>query len=112
MEFPTLVYRDKGPHQRPGGTFNCMGASDGDHLQELFTQGWFLSLREAIASKHDADVAPEEPKSIATEEQHDDNAPPTRDELEAKANELGIKFDGRTSDAGLAKRIEDALSEA
>ncbi len=103
MEFPTLVYRDKGPHQRPGGTFNCAGANDSEHLQELFAQGWFLTLREAIAGKHDADEEPET---------HEDDAPPTREELEAKATELNIKFDGRTSDAGLAKKIEDALKEA
>lgn len=106
MEFPTVVYRDKGPHQRPGGTFNCAGANDGEHLQELFKQGWFLTLREAIAGKHDAEQEQELP------EEPEDESAPTREELERKANELGIKFDGRTSDAGLAKRIEDALKEA
>lgn len=39
----------------------------------------------------------------------DDDAPPTRAELELKASELGIKFDGRTTDARLAQRIADAL---
>lgn len=33
---------------------------------------------------------------------------PTRAELEQKARELGLKFDGRTTDAKLAKLIEDA----
>jgi len=40
----------------------------------------------------------------------DDNAAPTRAELEQKATELGIKFDGRTGDKTLLKRIEEALS--
>lgn len=31
----------------------------------------------------------------------------TREQLEAKAQELGIKFDGRTSDAKLKKAIDD-----
>ena len=36
----------------------------------------------------------------------DDSAPPTRDELERKAAELGIKIDGRWGDARLASEIE------
>ena len=40
-----------------------------------------------------------------------DDAPPTREELEQKATELGLKFDGRTSDKRLLARIETALKE-
>ena len=39
------------------------------------------------------------------------DAPPTREELEAKAIELGIKFDGRTKDKKLGQLIEDKLGE-
>lgn len=38
-----------------------------------------------------------------------DEAPPTREELEAKALELGVSFDGRTTDAALLRRIGAAL---
>ena len=41
----------------------------------------------------------------------EDDAPPTRAELEAKATELGIKFDGRTKDKKLGQLIQDKLSE-
>jgi hypothetical protein len=41
----------------------------------------------------------------------DDDAPPTRAELEAKATELGIKFDGRTKDKKLGQLIQDKLGE-
>jgi len=41
----------------------------------------------------------------------DDNAAPTRAELEAKATELGIRFDGRTRDKKLGQLIQDRLSE-
>jgi hypothetical protein len=41
----------------------------------------------------------------------DDDAPPTREELEAKATELGIRFDGRTRDKKLGQLIQDRLSE-
>ena len=40
-----------------------------------------------------------------------DDAPPTREELEAKATELGIKFDGRTKDKKLGQLIQDKLGE-
>ena len=34
----------------------------------------------------------------------------TREEMEAKASELGIKFDGRTTDAKLMDKIATALA--
>lgn len=47
--------------------------------------------------------------AIAVTEKQDDNMPPTREEMAVKATELGIKFDGRTSDAKLLERINEAL---
>jgi len=41
----------------------------------------------------------------------DENAPPTRKELEAKATELGIPFNGRTSDKKLSGLIATALQQ-
>jgi hypothetical protein len=40
-----------------------------------------------------------------------DESAPTREELEAKATELGIRFDGRTKDKKLGQLIQDRLSE-
>jgi hypothetical protein len=40
-----------------------------------------------------------------------DESAPTREELEAKAIELGIRFDGRTKDKKLGQLIQDRLSE-
>ena len=37
------------------------------------------------------------------------DAPPTREEMAIKARELGIKFDGRTSDKKLSSLIATAL---
>jgi hypothetical protein len=45
------------------------------------------------------------------DEAPEDNAAPTRAELEAKATELGIRFDGRTKDKKLGQLIADRLSE-
>lgn len=95
MEFPTLVYKDGGPHQRPGGTFDYKRIINDDQLTAALADGWFPTLAEATQP-----AAP------------DDDAPPTRDELETKARELGIKFDGRTGDKALLAKIEAALAGA
>ena len=101
MEFPTLVYKDGGPHQRPGGTFDYKRIVNDDQLAAALADGWFLTLVEATqpAAADLAEVAP-------------DDAPPTRDELEAKARELGLKFDGRTGDKALLAKIEAAIAGA
>ena len=46
---------------------------------------------------------------LLREQQAADDAPPTRAELETKAAELGLKFDGRTSDKKLEKMITESL---
>lgn len=49
-------------------------------------------------------------QEVLTDIEQDDNSAPTRAELEAKATELGIKFDGRTKDKKLGQLIQDKLS--
>jgi hypothetical protein len=97
-EFPALVYKVPGKHVRPHGTYNFTGVNDAEELKDKLKEGWFSSLSEAIES---------EDKEVVEEE--DDNTPPTRQELEEKATELGIKFDGRFSDKKIAQLIEAAL---
>ena len=99
MEFPTLVYRCPGTHQRPGGTYAYRQASDADQFAAALDDGWFATLPEAIDGK------------TASPPQQDDDTPPTRAELEQKATELQIKFDGRTSDRKLRDLIAAALEE-
>jgi len=93
MEFPTLVYKCPGSHQRPGGTYSYKGVQDADEHASALADGWFATLPEAIEGK------PTEAPAPAAD------APPTRAELEQKATELGIKFDGRTGDKKLAEAI-------
>lgn len=96
-EFPTLVYKSPGDHFGPGSaTYSYKGVREQAQLDEALSSGWFRTLAEALAGDHD--------------EPSDDSAP-TREELEEKATELGLKFDGRTTDAGLLKKIETALAE-
>ena len=100
--FPTLVYKNKGPFQRPGGTFNYKPVTDEQGLTDALADGWFVSFEDAVTPKLEAKAT----------DPVNDNAPPTRAELEAKATELGLKFDGRTGDKTLAERIEAALAGA
>jgi len=62
--------------------------------------GWRDSIPEAIA---DAE------SELDTAVEMDDLSPPTREEMESKARELGISFNKRTSDDKLLWRIEQAL---
>lgn len=112
MEFPTIVYKVPGKYKAPGGkgrTYDYCGAQDQKEFDALIAAGWF----ETIAAAQDAQskpvlvvqVAPQAVESLVPA----DNAAPTRAELEIKATELGIKFDGRTTDSKLSERIEEAL---
>lgn len=96
-EFSEILYKGKGDHQRKGGTFSYVGVKSQEELDAKLAEGWHLSLEDAIQA-HDNPI----PKAP-------DNTAPTRAELEQQATELEIKFDGRTTDAKLAKLIEEAL---
>jgi len=97
MEFPTLVYKCPGNHQRPGGTYAYKGVEDAAQHEDALAGGWFATLPEAIEGKP---TPPDEPAT---------NAAPTRAELEQKAGELGIKFDGRIGDKKLQALIDEKL---
>lgn len=97
MQFPTMLYRCPGLHQCPGGTFSTIGAADQTAFDQHVAAGWHPTMPEAMA--------PKKPVVVVAS----DNAPPTRAELETKAKELGIAFDGRTGDKTIAGKIADAL---
>jgi hypothetical protein len=97
-EFPALAYKVPGKYVRPYGTYDFTGVNDAEELQAKLKEGWFWSLSEAIESENKDETAKE-----------DDTAPASRQELEEKATELGIKFDGRFSDKKIAQLIEAAL---
>ncbi len=88
-----LMYKCPGPYQRAGGTYNYQLAESEADVSAALAAGWFASLPEAI-------------DGVSLIES---DAPATRDELELKATELGIEFDGRTTDRKLAAKIADAL---
>lgn len=93
--YPKMLYRTPGPHDIHGGKFDYRIVKDEKERDEALRDGWYLTTDSAKSAKED----PPPP----------DNTPPTRAELEQKAAELGIKFDGRTSDKKLADQIAAAL---
>jgi hypothetical protein len=83
MKIKTMLYKD--------GKTTITDAANHAEFSALLSDGWMDS-----------------PKSANSAELQNDG-PPTRAELEQKATELALKFDGRTSDAKLGKMIEEAL---
>lgn len=92
-EFPRMMYKAGGPHDIHGGKFDTLIAHDEAEKDAAHAAGWRLTTDEA---REHAPVP-------------SDDAPATRAELEAKAKELGIEFDGRTGDKKLAEKIAAAL---
>ena len=116
MEFPRIVFKCPGDLPRQGGTFKVLQVSDDVTHANAVADGWFSSLPEAIES-HDNPKPVEAPETVKADEAKP--APEvsdvvnfvfsaSRDELEEKAKSLNIKFDGRTSDAKLARLITEA----
>lgn len=67
--------------------------------------------QQRLKERQERLAAYEARKVEAQQEAKDATSAPTRAELEAKATELGLKFDGRTSDKTLLRRITQALEE-
>lgn len=82
MEYPLNLYKS---------AELFVNVANDEEKDAALADGWFLTVPEALAGKAD------------------DNSAPTREELELKATELGIKFDGRTSDAKLGKLIAEKV---
>lgn len=95
--FPRLVYRGPAVH---------LLVTDVAGFDAARADGWFASVPEAAAGRHDD--APPEPHTPEPETPEDD-APPTRAELEQKAHELGVEFSPNIGDKKLAERIAEKL---
>ena len=88
-----LEYRNEAPHL----------------VAKRVAEGWCTSKADALAPKPAQPAVPVAVAPAVALDVSDDNAPPTRDEMERKAVELGIKVDKRWSDKTLAERIDEAL---
>lgn len=93
-----LEYRDEAPHL----------------VDKRLAEGWSTSKADALAPKPaKPSVAVAAPAAAEVDDLPvvlDDDAAPTRAELEAKAGELGVKVDKRWSDKTLGEKIAAALS--
>lgn len=103
MKNATMMYKAPGPHEIHGGHFDytIVDADEEGAIEAAKADGWFETTDEAKAAADEAKAKREAEL----------NAPPSREELEAKAKELGIKFDGKTSDKKLADLIAASLEE-
>jgi hypothetical protein len=81
------------------------------HWKELRLQKTKAKKTAALERKAIKKYYPSPIDAIEVQAAPQDDAPPTREELEAKATELGIKFDGRTKDKKLGQLIQDKLGE-
>ncbi len=99
----TMLYKFPGDTEINGKSFDYTIVED-DKVEQAIAEGWHLTTGDAL----DASTAEKLGDMRAAA---DDNAPPTRAELEAKAQELGIKFDGRTSDKKLGDLIAAKLKD-
>lgn len=104
-EFPRMMYQAGGHEEIHGGGFATLIVHDADELEAALASGWSLTTVDALEA-----AAPKAAPAPAPAAPADDNAPPTRAELEQQANELGIEFSPRIGDAKLAERIEAALA--
>lgn len=93
MEYPNFVYKVPGLHQCAGGTYSFKPVNGDDELNAAIADGWFMSIVDAQSKV-----------------EYISDAPPTREELEVKAAELGIKFDGRTTDKKLLSLIAEKVA--
>lgn len=104
MKNATMLYKAPGPHDIHGGHFDytIVDADEEGAIEAAKADGWFETTTEAKE-------AFEASKPKAPEQKPDDLLSPTRAELETKANELGIKFNDKTSDKKLSDLIQATL---
>jgi len=116
MKFPVHVYKCPGStFSTKGVTYNLKAVYSATELDTAHSEGWAMSLDEAAKKVRVRDLTPHRKhRKIIVEmpvEESANDAAPTRAEMEVKADELGIKYDGRTSDRKLLDRISEALNE-
>jgi hypothetical protein len=92
MIFPRMLYRSGTAIVLESGKYDFRIVTE-DEYKQAIAEGWHLDQYAAKAAAEKPIQFPE----------------PTRDEMEQKAKELGLKFDGRTGDKKLIAMIEEAL---
>ena len=111
-EFPTILYKCPGNWPGNGYSFGTRPANDQGEFDAAVSDGWHPTVPQAVEAWRNPVVVVVKPEPVPVlDPVPDDNAPPTRAEIEQKAKELGIAVHHKHSDATLLKKIEDALKE-
>lgn len=114
MSNERMVYKYPGLHEIHGSNFDYLIIDEDVEgaLDEALEDGWSLTTDEAreVHLKSTSDSISSESNGNASDDSIvDDNAPPTRKELQLKAKELGIKFTKTTTDEELTSLINAKL---
>lgn len=97
-EYPRFVYcKPCADSVSRGLTYDYVQVKGEDEYQAMLAKGYVGTREEVHAPAAIVEVPP-------------DDAPVTRAELEQKARELGLRFDGRTTDRKLSAMIADKLA--
>lgn len=64
-QFPILVFKNNGPHQRAGGSYDHKVVESAEELDAALADGWYATLPEAIG-ENKAVVAKEPAPTPAT----------------------------------------------
>lgn len=101
-----MLYKNGGPHEIHGGHFDTLIVESEDELDAAIAKGWSLTTDEATELKVNAPA----PAAAA------DPAPPTpgalsRDEMKAKAAELGLVIAHNISNIKLAELLDAAIAK-
>lgn len=106
MTYPKHVFKAGGPYRSKGFSYSVAGADDADREAELLANGWHATLDAAQGKPAAAKVIA---AAEALEDVIDDISGPTRNELERKAREMGIRGVHLMKDETLANRIAAEL---
>lgn len=105
MEEATMLYRAPGPHKLHGHDVEYT-VVDADQVEEQLAAGWF---RSAVAAG-EAHQAALDAAAKKIEEEADDKAAATHEEIIQKLVDLDVNFDRRLGDKKLLKLLEDTLA--
>ena len=115
-----IVYKVPGKNAGPPGkTYDWMPVRSKEEFEQATKNGWFNTLEEAVNGKaneqerarnNDGEYVGDDPATPFKDEAYVDVSAPTREEMEAKAKEVGIEFKEKLSDKKLLKLIDKKLS--
>lgn len=115
-----IVYKVPGKNHGPKGkTYDWKPVKSEEEFEQAIDSGWFDTLEEAINGKAkslkrarnaDGEYIGDDPATPDVDEAWVSDDAPTREEMNKKAKELGIKHAKNISDKTLLGLINDKLS--